>query len=117
MEALTSDQARLLAPGRIVADIANNNQWKESPPSPINARKIGEDTWKEDEINQNEYYETMTIPSKKIAKIDRSDRIGEDLEIGLKASIESKKDVEIKKQQKEVWKTLLDEVDNILDDS
>ena len=46
----------------IIQDIANNNQWKESPPSPINARKIGEDTWKEDEINQNEYYETMTIP-------------------------------------------------------
>ena len=65
----------------IIQDIANNNQWKESPPSPINARKIGED-----------------------------------LEIGLKASTESKKDVEIKKHQKEVWKTLLDEVDNILDD-
>ena len=100
----------------IIQDIANNNQWKESPPSPINARKIGEDTWKEDEIFQNEYYETMTIPSKKIAKIDRSDRIGEDLEIGLKASTESKKDVEIKKQHKKVWKSLLDEVDNILDD-
>ncbi len=100
----------------IIQDIANKNQWKDSPPSPGNARKIGKKTWKDNEINQDEYYETMTKPSKEIVKIDRSDRIGEDLEIGVKASIEKKEDVEKKIKQKELWQGIIDEVDDILDD-
>lgn len=97
----------------IIQDIANSNRWRESPPSPRNAKKIGENAWKENEINLDNYYETMTKPSKPIAKTDRSDRTGEDVNLKVDSSVKSINDISEKLEQKRKWKEL---VDDILDD-
>ena len=59
-----------------IRDLGNQNKWKDAPPSPEEAKEIGKEAWSEGDINQQEYYEIMTKPSKEITKVDRSDRIG-----------------------------------------
>ena len=100
-----------------IQDLGNQNKWKDSPPSPIEAQDIGQETWKDGEINQQEYYETMTKPSKEIAKVDRSDRIGEDIELELRLKNVSNEDVEKKINSREEWKDMIEELDDFLDDS
>ena len=71
---------------------------------------------KDDELSKQEYSGKRTNPSKEILPINKNERIGEDLKIGIKASIENEEDFKFKIKQKEVWKNLIDEVDDILDD-
>lgn len=101
---------------RIMQDLVNKNPWKNKPPSNDIAKLIGDETWNDDELAKQEYSGKRTIPSKEIAPINKDERIGEDLKIGIKASIETEEDVKLKIKQKEVWKNLIDEVDDILDD-
>ena len=96
----------------IIQDIANSNQWKESPPSPKNAKKIGESAWKENEINLDEYYETMTKPSKDIARTDRSDRSGEDVNLKIDNSEKTIHEINQKIEQRRKWKELVDDILN-----
>ena len=100
-----------------IRDLGNQNKWKDSPPSPIEAKEIGEETWAENEINEQEYYETMTKPSKEITKVDRSDRIGEDIELELRLKNVSNEDVMKKINSREEWKYMMEELDDFLDDS
>ena len=100
-----------------IRDLGNQNKWKDSPPSPIEAKEIGEETWAENEINEQEYYETMTKPSKEITKVDRSDRIGEDTELELRLKNVSSEDVMKKINSREEWKDMIEELDDFLDDS
>lgn len=100
-----------------IRDFGNQNKWKDAPPSPIEAKEIGEETWSENEINQQEYYETMTKPSKEITKVDRSDRIGEDIELELRLKNISNEDVMKKINSREEWKDMIEELDDFLDDS
>lgn len=97
-------------------DLVNKNPWKNKPPSNDIAKLIGDETWKDDELSKQEYSGKRTNPSKEIVPINKDERIGEDLKIGIKASIETEEDVKLKINQKEVWKNLIDEVDDILDD-
>ena len=101
---------------RIMQDLVNKNPWKNKPPSNDIAKLIGDETWKDDELSKQEYNGKRTNPSKEIAPINKDERIGEDLKIGIKASIETEEDFRLKIKQKEVWKNLIDEVDDILDD-
>jgi hypothetical protein len=101
---------------RIMQDLVNKNPWKNKPPSNDIAKLIGNETWKDDELSKQEYSGKRTIPSKEIVPINKDERIGEDLKIGIKASIETEEDVKRKIKQKEVWKNLIDVVGNILDD-
>ena len=101
---------------RIMQDLVNKNPWKNKPPSNDIAKLIGDETWKDDELSKQEYSGKRTNPSKEIVPINKDERIGEDLKIGIKASIETEDDVKLKIKQKEVWKNLIDEVDGILDD-
>ena len=71
----------------VIQEVGNQNKWKNKPPSPEKARNIGEAVWKTGEIDQQEYYRTLTKPSKAIPKVDRSDRVGEDIVVNLNASI------------------------------
>jgi len=80
------------------------------------AKLIGSETWSEDELSKQKYDGKRTIPSKEIKPINKDERIGEDLEIGLRSSIEKKEDVEKKIKQKEIWQEIIDEVGDILDD-
>ena len=101
---------------RIMQDLVNKNPWKNKPPSKDFAKLIGSETWTDDELAKQEYSGKRTIPSKEITSTNKDERIGEDLEIGIKALIETEEDVKVKIKQREVWKNLIDEVDNILDD-
>ena len=101
---------------RVLQDLVNKNPWKDKPPSNELAKLIGSETWSEDELSNQKYDGKRTIPSKEIKPINKDERIGEDLEIGLRSSIEKKEDVEKKIKQKEIWQEIIDEVGDILDD-
>ena len=59
----------------IIQNIANKNEWKDQPPEPELARRIGEDAWKDDEIDVKQYHSGRTVPSQDINPVvDRSDR-------------------------------------------
>ena len=96
--------------------LVNKNPWKYKPPSKEVAKLIGNETWSDDELSNQQYDGKRTTPSRDIKPTNKDERIGEDLRIGVKASIESEKDVEIKIKQKQNWQNLIDEVDDILDD-
>ena len=100
-----------------IRDLGNQNKWKDAPPSPEEAKEIGKEAWNEDEIDNQEYYQTMTKPSKEIAKVDRSDRIGEDVKLELRLNNVSNEDVEKKINSREEWKDMIEELDDFLDDS
>ena len=100
-----------------IRDLGNQNKWKDAPPSPEEAKEIGKEAWNEDDINQQEYYEIMTKPSKEIAKVDRSDRIGEDIELELRLNNVKNEDVIKKINSREEWKDMIEDLDDFLDDS
>jgi hypothetical protein len=114
----------------IIQNVANKNQWKDNPPEPELARKIGSETWDNKELNSNEYHTGRTIPSKDIAPVDRSDRVGEDLEMVTRTNIKAKnsdvddKILEIieneelyqKKVKKDAWDSTVSDVHDLLGD-
>ena len=66
----------------IIRDVANQNPWKDSAPEVDVATKIGQNAWSDAEAEASiAHHGARTIPSRPIAKVDRSDRIGEDLEL------------------------------------
>ena len=114
----------------IIQDIANKNRWKDRPPEPEAARKIGSDTWNETDIDTNQYHAGRTIPSKNIAPVDRSDRAGEDIEMVTRANIKAKnadvdedilkilenEELHQRKAKKDVWQSTVSDVLDMLDD-
>lgn len=122
-------QKRIEKPN-IIQNIANKNEWREKPPEPELARKIGSDTWNKESIDTKQYHAGRTIPSKDIASVDRSDRAGEDVEMVTRTNIKAKNtevDEEIldileneelhqKRVKKEVWESTVSDVLNLLDD-
>jgi hypothetical protein len=59
----------------------------------------------------------MTKPSKEITRVDRSDRIGEDVDLELKLNNVDNEDVVKKINSREEWKEMMEELDGFLDDS
>ena len=109
----------------VLRDVANQNEWIERPPTLEQREEILEVFGGEDHSD----YGARTIPSKAIAKVDRSERIGEDVALtdrleaaknAQSAPIQSKDTVEkeifeeLQNQRKE-WKSVLSEVDKLLD--
>ena len=76
----------------IIQSIANKNEWKDKPPDPESARRIGEDAWKKDEIDVQQYHSGRTIPSKNVNVVDRSDRKGEDVDMVARTNIKAQRD-------------------------
>ena len=66
--------ARARPKGSLIRDMANQNPWKDSPPSVQSAREMSDniDETADESVGQR------TVPSREIEKIDRSDRPGED---------------------------------------
>ena len=81
-----------IAKPNIIQNIANKNEWKDQPPDPKSARRIGEDAWKVDEIDVEQYHSGRTIPSRDIDPVDRSDRKGEDVEMVARTNIKAQRD-------------------------
>lgn len=68
--------------GNILKDVANQNPWKDSAPQPQTASDIAMSVWDDVESQVDiTQHGARTIPSKPIAKVDRSDRVGEDLQL------------------------------------
>lgn len=114
----------------IIQNIANKNQWKDKPPEPEVARKIGTETWSEKDIDRDQYHAGRTIPSKDIAPVDRSDRAGEDAEMVTRTNIKAgnvgvddgileileNEELHQKKTKKMVWDSTVSDVLNLLED-
>lgn len=98
---------------RIMQDLVNKNPWKNSPPDTDVAKLIGSQTWSDEELAELEYDGKITKPNKTIEKINKDERIGEDITIGFGVSIETDRKIIEKLAEKEKWQDL---VDDILDD-
>ena len=114
----------------IIQNIANKNKWKDQPPDPKSARRIGETAWKDDEIDVKQYHSGRTVPSQDISPVDRSDRKGEDVEMVARANIKAQRDhvddeiLEIieneelhqRKSKEKNWDSAVSDVLNMLND-
>ena len=110
----------------VIQDIANQNQWRDVAPTEEERR----DMIGMFEEKDHSKYGARTIPSREIKRVDRGERSGEDLALtdrlqaatnAQKTPIEEKQKVEkegfekLQNQRKE-WKTVLSEVDELLED-
>ena len=108
---------------RLLQDLGNKNPWKDNAPSPSIARMIGEETWSSEEKLDLLNYGSRTIPSKNIEKVDRSERVGEDLVLSdrIQANVKNIKDsdefVRVKQSERKKWKDVIEDIDEILDDN
>jgi len=114
----------------IIQNIANKNKWKDQPPDPKSAQRIGEEAWKVDEIDVEQYHSGRTIPSQEIRPVDRSDRKGEDVEMVARTNIKAQRDhvddeiLEIieneelhqRKSREENWDSAVSDVLDMLND-
>ena len=107
---------------RLLEDLGNKNPWKKNTPSPEVARTIGEETWGSEEKANLSDYGARTIPSKVIETVDRSDRVGEDIELSdvVQAKISGKDNVDLvlkeKKSERKKWVDVIGDISDILDD-
>ena len=113
----------------IIQNVANKNEWKDQPPDPELARRIGEDAWKDDEIDVKQYHSGRTVPSQDINPVDRSDRPGEDVEMVTKTNIDAdfndidseiidiikNEEIHQKKKKKVEWESMISDLDDLLD--
>ena len=115
----------------LIRDVANQNPWKDAAPGVEVANQIGLDAWSDDEAEASTAnHGARTIPSKPIAKVDRSDRMGEDLELtdrlhaaadAQRVPVELAEEVEnlgfeARQQARKDLKDAILELDEILDD-
>ena len=115
----------------IIRDVANQNPWKDAAPEVDVATQIGQEAWSDAEAEASiAHHGARTIPSKPIAKVDRSDRVGEDLELSdrihaaadaQKAPKELADDVEAlgfeaRQRARKDLKDAISNLDEILDD-
>lgn len=113
----------------IIQNVANKNKWKDQPPEPELARRIGEDAWKDGEIDVKQYHSGRTVPSQDINPVDRSDRPGEDVEMVTKTNIDAdfndidsdiidiikNEEIHQKKKKKLEWESMISDLDDLLD--
>ncbi len=113
----------------IIQSVANKNEWKDNPLEPELARKIGDETWKKDDLNTTEYHAGRTIPSRVIDSVDRSDRVGEDSEMVTRTNIKAKtknldegiveilenEELHQKMVRKDAWDSTVSDVLDLLD--
>ncbi|MDE0557772.1 MAG: hypothetical protein OSB30_04790 [Candidatus Poseidoniaceae archaeon] len=90
----------------IIRDVANQNPWKDDAPEVDVATQIGQEAWSDAEAEASiAHHGARTIPSKPITKVDRSDRVGEDLELSDR--------IHAAADAKNVAKELVDDVEAI----
>ena len=126
----TFQQQRKTTKSNLIQSIANKNKWKDSPPMPDVARHIGEEAWKEEDLDDSEYHTSRTVPSQNIPEIDRSDRVGEDKVMAARVDIQAKgrgvdqelldiietEEIHQQKRKKDDWKSTISDVDDLLKD-
>jgi hypothetical protein len=126
----TFQQQRLATKTNLIQAVANKNKWKDSPPKPDVARHIGEEAWRDEDLDDSEYHTGRTVPSQNIPSVDRSDRVGEDNKMVTRVDIQAKgkgvdqelldiietEELHQQKQKKDAWKSTLSDVDDLLND-
>jgi len=115
----------------LIRDVANQNPWKDSAPEVEVATQIGQNAWSDEEAEASiANHGARTIPSKPIAKVDRSDRVGEDLQLtdrlhaaadAQKVPVELAEEVEMlgfetRQKARRDLKDAISDLDEILDD-
>ncbi len=118
--------ARARPKGSLIRDLANRSEWKDTPPSPRLARAMADDLPEASIPHTGK----RTVPSRKIPKVDRSERPGEDVDLTdrITAQIASS-DVPVelqdlitevhikdKKASREKWKETIEGLDDLLDE-
>lgn len=108
-----------------IRDVANQSRWKEEVPDEAQLKRFSEDLPEDVDDDSG----VRTIPSKKIATIDRSDRAGEDAELVARvqasARIQGAEDdladlivdlaVGEKRAERKEWTELVDDIEDLLD--
>tara|TARA_Y100000766_G_scaffold49028_1_gene39260 strand:+ start:356 stop:955 length:600 start_codon:yes stop_codon:yes gene_type:complete len=116
-------QTRQRKQKNIIQEIANQNPWKDGIPE----HEVVMDVVRSMDIEDTdvESYGARTIPSKKIERADRSDRIGEDVELAdrIEAAVKSGQNEEKEKlifenlqKKRNEWIGVVAEVDELLNE-
>ncbi len=106
-------------------DIANQNKWKDGKPSEEEINRLSQDL-PEDVVDASGI---RTVPSKDIAKIDMSDRLGEDPELVARVQANAAlteesdderdlmADIEVseKMMERKKWDDIVEGIDDLLD--
>jgi hypothetical protein len=82
----------------LIRDFANQNPWKHKPPTASEIVELSEDLGE----GNADLAGKRTIPSKTIAKIDRTDRIGEDLQLSDRVRAQQIAASKPKEERKEI---------------
>ncbi|MEC7704082.1 MAG: hypothetical protein VYC11_05700 [Candidatus Thermoplasmatota archaeon] len=112
--------------GSLIRDMANQNPWKDGGPGVDVAREMVSEI----ELVDDAHMGKRTIPSKDIDRVDRSDRIGEDLElsdwVSANVAVQDEPavlkdvlaDVHVarRKEKREQLSAAVDSVDELLDE-
>ena len=120
------EAARKKEKGSLIHDRANRSPWKDAPPSAELAKSMSDDI---DEVS-DVHVGQRTMPSREIERVDRSDRLGEDMEltdrVAANAAIRDVpggvKDILVdahvaeRKAKRDELSTVMDSIDEILDD-
>lgn len=100
----------------IIQDFANKNEWKDRAPTTEQAHSIA-DAYFSEQPQENAH--ARTNPSKPIAQVDRSDRVGEDLNLTYRLEAQRNNvvddlliDLEVESKQK-IRKSYTDAVSSI----
>ena len=83
---------------------------------------VGKETWESGEETDLSDYGARTIPSKPIENVDRSDRVGEDINLSdvVQAKISGNENIDLvlkeKKSERKKWVDVIGDISDILDD-
>ena len=106
----------------IIKDVGNQNQWKEQAPSVEQAKDMGQLFFSGEQQNNAH---ARTNPSKPIPEVDRSDRLGEDLDLAYRLEAQKENitdellidlEVEEKLEMRKSYKDTLADLDELFDD-
>ena len=106
----------------IIRDFANQNEWKDQAPTTDQAHSMA-DTFFSEQPQENAH--ARTNPSKPIAQVDRSDRVGEDLELTYRLEAQRNNvvddvlidlEVESKQRVRKSYTDAISSIDELLED-
>ena len=127
VEAIISQRVRSVRKKKqknVIQDVANQNPWKDGIPEHEVVMEVVNSLSTED--IDLESYGARTLPSKKIERADRSDRIGEDFQLAdrVEAAVQAGTNEEVEKavfnelqKKRSEWTDVISEVDNLLKES
>jgi len=96
----------------LISDFANQNKWKETPPTIEEANELGASLSLDESIHPGQ----RTNPSRVITKVDRSDRVGEDHSIvdRIAAAQDPEVNIESRKKARKKWGDAVDNIEKII---